>query len=338
VKLRELFKEIGVEPAEYDDLHISRMFSAFVVISNGKVIQVTEPSMRHCPLARFFYPDFYDTTLDRAQVKKHIAKAMEEKIQRFGLFTEHRELVRKRIEVPYGASEILMYAMEKGIIDAVVVVCDGAGTVVVERPEVVQGIGARMNGLFYTSPIPAVIERLEALNSRVVFRDARINQIEGVKEAVRLGYRSIAVTVNSYMDERVEELRAIEQVQRVRVYSMMVCATGVTEERLLEIQRDADVVWSCGSPELRKIIGKKAILQITSKIPVFVLTPKGLEIIAGYSSNEDLLRSLGPKHQYLIAGNRRGTKIVMGTFQTYLTEAELPVRDADEPRFHDTDR
>ena len=73
------------------------------------------------------------------------------KIAEFGFFTSRRGIIRKDIAVPFGASEILMYCMKKEIIDAAVIVCDGAGTVIVNKPEIVQGIGARMNGLFFTS-------------------------------------------------------------------------------------------------------------------------------------------------------------------------------------------
>jgi len=321
-------------PGVHTDIHITRMFSSFIVVTKGRVVYVSEPSMTHCPLARMFYPDFHGSPHAREKVREFIAKAMEEKIEQFGFFTPHRELIRNRIEVPYGASEILMYAMRKRIIDAAVVVCDGAGTVIADRPEVVQGIGARMNGLFYTSPISEVIERLRALGSGVPFPDATIHQVQGVAEAFRLGYRSVAVTVNSFMDERPGDLKEIEREQGSRVCSLMVCATGVSEERLHEIERDADLVWSCGSPELRSIVGKKAILQVTTKIPVYVLTPRGLEILSGYASDSELIRNLDPERRYLIAGNRRGKKITMGTFQTYLSEAKLPIRDADEPRYH----
>ena len=332
MNLSKLFETIGIERGAYRDLHVTRMFSSFVVVSEGKVIKVTEPTMTHCPLARMFYPEFHGSPHALEEAREFIGKAMEDKIERFGFFTERRELIREKIEVPYGASEMLMYAMRNGIIDAAVVVCDGAGTVIADRPRVVQGIGARMNGIFFTSPIPSVIERLEKLHSHVVFDDAKINQVEGAREAARRGYRSIAVTVNSFMDEHPADLKKIESEHGVRVCSFMVCATGVSEERLREIEQEADIVWSCGSPDLRRIVGKKAILQITTKIPVYVMTRRGLEVVAGYASDEELIRKLDPSNKYLIAGNRRGEKITMGTFQTYLSEAELPVRDADEPR------
>jgi putative methanogenesis marker protein 8 len=355
-----ILKQIGIDPGAYDDLHVSRMFSAFVVVSHGKVIRVTDPTMTHCPLARLFYREYMDPVPldDIEKMKGLIAKVMEEKIARFGLFTGSRELVRNRIEVPYGASEMMMYALHKGTTDAAVVVCDGAGTVITDRSDVVQGIGARMNGLFHTTPIPGIVEALRAMGAIVPFEDAAINQIEGAREAVRRGYRSIAVTVNSFTDERPADLGEIENdfpeiendlldIERdrqetmrghgLRIVSLMVCATGVSEARLHEIGRDADLVWSCGSPELRDIIGRKAVLQITTKIPVFVLTKKGLGIAAAYSSDEELIRGLDPRRQYLVTGSSRGNlgarKLTMGVFKTYLHEAALPVRDSDEPSF-----
>jgi len=60
-----------------------------------------------------------------------------------------------------------MYAMRKNVIDSAVLVCDGAGTVIVNRPEIVQGIGARMNGLFYTTPIKNMIVRLFSQKRRI---------------------------------------------------------------------------------------------------------------------------------------------------------------------------
>jgi hypothetical protein len=43
------------------------------------------------------------------------------------------------VAVPYGASEMMMYALRRGDLDAVVTVCDGAGTVVTANPELVRG-------------------------------------------------------------------------------------------------------------------------------------------------------------------------------------------------------
>jgi hypothetical protein len=119
-----LLQEIGVDKSKHRDLHVTRMFSAFVVVSEGKVIRVTEPSMSHCPLARYFYPEYADSAAAREKIR-------------------------------------------------------------------------------------------------------------------------------TFMDERLSDLREVEKKTGI-------CATGVRAERLREMEAGADLVWACGSPELRAIVGKKA--------------------------------------------------------------------------------
>ncbi len=41
---------------------------------------------------------------------------------------------------------MISFALRKKAIDAAVVVCEGAGTIITNKPEVVQGIGARSRG------------------------------------------------------------------------------------------------------------------------------------------------------------------------------------------------
>ena len=329
----ELLKQIEIDKDTFEGLHIIRFFSSFAAISKGKVIKLTEPYMEYCPLASSLYNDIKKSEkLSSESIKKAIIKAVDEKISKFGHFTEKRELYRDDIAIPYGASEILMYAMRKKIIDAAVVVCDGAGTVIVNRPEIVQGIGARMNGLFFTTPIYKIMEKLRNSNCHIVFRDANINQIEGAEKAARLGYRNIAVTVNGFTDENLNKLKEIEEDYEVSITSLVVCTTGITEKRIQEIEEYADLVWSCASGEVRKIVGEKAILQLSRKIPVFVLTRKGLLLTGGYSSDGKFIKNLDLNKQYIIAGSCKGRNIRMGNFDTYLSEAELPVRDGKEPR------
>ena len=189
----QLFAEVGLNPADYDDLHITRMMHGFVAVSHGEIIKVTEPRLRYCPLVAYLYnrPGGSD---DVEAVKQMMIENTREKIARFGHFTERREIQRGDIAVPYGASEMIMFAMRKGHFDCAVTVCDGAGTVLCDQPDLVQGIGARMNGTFYTTPIPAVISRLEEHGCHVPFPDtAEINQVGGLRRAAELGYKRIAV-------------------------------------------------------------------------------------------------------------------------------------------------
>lgn len=275
------------------DLHVLRFFSSFVKVSDGCVVEVGNPPfLRHCPLASLLYPRLRRAPwMDKAKIKEEIKRAVEKKIEEFGFFTEKRKLSDEIFAVPFGASEMLMSAIKRRVIDAAVLVCDGAGTVIADRPEVVQGIGARMNGLFRTSPIPKVMERLKELGCRVVFPNAAIDQIEGVRKAAELGYRKIAVTINGYAVEKrsfsvtwlgnpsfvhprqicgepLGELGRIEKQKNISVTSLVVCTTGVDEKRAEEVFRNADLVWSCSSKKIRAICDQKAIVQVSKTAPV----------------------------------------------------------------------
>jgi len=325
--LEAVFEDMGIDRNDYRDLHITRFFSSFVAVSDGKVIGVTEPFLKYCPLAESLYEGE-----EREQAKERIVRAIEEKIERFGYFTESREIERSRVIIPYGASEMMMYALRKKVVDCAVVACEGAGSVITDKPEIVQGIGARMNGLFYTSCIGAVAEKLEKSGSHVVFpRTADIKQVAAVEKAAELGYKKIVVTVSALMDEDLSSIREIENKYGISVVSLVVCTTGVTRERTLEMEKHVDLVWACASAYVRDIIGRRAVLQVSTKIPVFVLTEKGIKFVSGYSRDEGILRTLDFRKQYLISGNHQGRKITMGRLRTYLGEANLPVRSEKEP-------
>ncbi len=249
MKLKELFKELEIEKDNSEDLHITRSFSTLAAVSKGKVIKMTDPFLKYCPL-------FIWLEIDREKElgKIEIKTSIEKKISKFGYFTKKRRLHSKKIAVPYGASEMIMYAMKKRTIDCAVVVCDGAGTVVVPEPEIVQGIGARMNGLFYTSPIAETIDKLRNSNCQIVFPEARIDQVKGLEKAVKLGYKNIAVTISGFLGDGLSKIRGIEKKYNVSATVMIVCTTGVSEEEIKEIGKYADIVWSCASEGIRETI------------------------------------------------------------------------------------
>ena len=78
--------------------------------------------------------------------------------------------------------------------------------------------------------------------------------------------------------------------------------------------------------------GASEMMMYVLAIPVFVLTEKGLDFITSYSSSEKVFKNLDAERQYLISGRYKGTKVRMGDFNIYLSEAELPVRSEKEPR------
>jgi hypothetical protein len=204
--------------------------------------------------------------------------------------------------------------------------------VIVDKPGIIQGIGARMNGIFFTSPIVRIQERLKKAGCEIPFSNAAIYQLKGVRRAAELGYKSIAVTINAFMDDNFKELGKIEKKYNVSITSLMLCTTGVTEEKIRKIEKYSDIVWGCASEGVRRVIGGKAILQLSKKIPVFVLTQKGLNLTSGYSLEGYLIKRLDPKKQYIINSSRKGKKIKIGCFEAFLHEEKLPVRSKNEPR------
>ena len=53
--IEEILDTLYLRKKDYDDFHITRMFSSFVAVSEGTVIALTDPTMNHCPLFSLFY-------------------------------------------------------------------------------------------------------------------------------------------------------------------------------------------------------------------------------------------------------------------------------------------
>ncbi len=248
-----------------------------------------------------------------------------------------------------------MYALKRGNIDVAVTVCDGAGTVITSNPSVVQGIGAYMNGLFYTTPIKNVIRKIEENGGFVLTPDkAEIDQLKGVKNAFAMGFRNIAVTVRGDEKEIIKDIRNFEEELKsadnslnikykgdgkpvpFRIVILTVCNTGIDKESAEIIRDYADLSWACASKFVREVVGPPSIMQVGVKIPVFILTVSGLDFISSYSSDEILkeeLKDIEKKH-YITSNKYRkdSIKINMGKFSVFLYETgSLPVCAEDEP-------
>jgi putative methanogenesis marker protein 8 len=190
---------------------------------------------------------------------------------KFGQFTDHRQIKDCKKYVPFGATEIIMEALTGNILDAAVIACDGAGTVITDRPDIVQGIGGRMSGLVYTMPRTSVIERLQKEKAIVLDPEtACINAVRGAKKALE-HYKKIAVTVTASKD--------IERLQRMPGVSIFVVHTTGVSAQNAEYTINADIVWACASKYVRDIAGPHALVQLGVGIPVFVMTERGLNLI-----------------------------------------------------------
>lgn len=239
-----------------------------VVIRNGRVIEVGEPVIRECPLARRFA--FPIPSIDRESVRANI----EHRIAAFGMCTPGRVVHETREFVGFGASELLSFGLEAGLIDAVVLACDGAGTVVVNTPALVQGIGGRMSGLVKTVPYPEVIHRITDAGGIVIDPDhARLDQVAGVGHACESGYHRIAVTVT--LPDDAKRIRH----QYPDSFIVAVHTTGLTDEEAALITSSSDLVTSCASRPIREIAGRSALIQAGVAIPVFAMTEKGKALI-----------------------------------------------------------
>lgn len=239
-----------------------------VVISNGQVVEVGEALISDCPLAkRFAYPI--------PDIKKDSVKAnIEHRIKAFGMCTPARDVMDTREFVGFGASELLSFGLHKGLLDAVVLACDGAGTVVVTRPAMVQGIGGRMSGLVSTTPYPEVMDRIEKGGGYVLDRDhASIDQLAGVALALVQGFRKIAVTVAR--PETAETIRRIHP--RTLIFGVHV--TGLSKSEAEMLVKSSDLVTSCASRTIRDAVGKNALVQAGVAIPIFAMTMAGKNLI-----------------------------------------------------------
>ena len=239
-----------------------------VIVRDGKVIEVGKPIIADCPLAkRFAFPV--------PEITPEAVKAnIEHRIRAFGMCTPAREVLDTRPFVGFGASELISFGITAGLLDAAVVACDGAGTVVATTPEMVQGIGGRMSGLVSTSPHLSVIERIEQNGGYVLDRNnARIDQQSGVALAHLKGFRRIAVTVAAPAEA--EAIRAAYPDTLI----VAVHVSGLSRVESARLIGASDLVTACASKPIREIAGPLALVQAGISIPVFAMTGKGKEII-----------------------------------------------------------
>ncbi|MDI3539970.1 MAG: hypothetical protein PWQ52_1093 [Methanolobus sp.] len=241
---------------------------ARVVVKDGKVVEVGEPQIGWCPI-------FEKARGIKAITKEEVRKNMEFRIRDFGLFTDKRKL-EMDVFVGFGASEVMMTGLNRGLLDTTVTVCDGAGTVITNNPSLVQGMGARISGLVETEPIEATINGIADRGGIVLDPSgARIDPAGGVRKAAELGYRKIAVTV--VFPETAKELRQLEQEMGLDLTIIGAHVTGIDKEFAAELAKYLDIVTTCASKHVREIV--KPLAQVGTAVPLFAITQKGKELL-----------------------------------------------------------
>ena len=242
-----------------------------VVIRNGIVVETGEPKIRTCPLAkRFANP--VDPITDEAVPANITAR-----IRRFGMCTRERGVLDKETFVLFGASELMNTGLRTGTLEAAIIACDGAGTVIVRSPEMVQGIGGRMSGLVETVPYPEVIERIEREGGIVIDRiSASLNPEGGVSEAEMRGFKKIAVTVAG------TDAAAAESIRRNHPEAVIIAVHTSRVKSLSDAERlfaVCDLVFACASKFIREAAEKYACVQGGVGVPVFAAGKRGKMII-----------------------------------------------------------
>jgi len=203
-----------------------------VVVEDGKVKEVGEPQLEWCPL-------FEKARGIKQITSEEVRKNMEFRIRDFGLFTPHRKL-EMDVFVGFGASEVMMTGLNRGMLDVTVTVCDGAGTVITANPKLVQGMGARISGLVETDPIPEIIKGIELRDGTVLDPlNATIDPVAGVEKAAQMGYKKIAVSVVDALTA--SKLRELEKVQDLDLCIIAAHTTGLTKENALELIKYIDI-------------------------------------------------------------------------------------------------
>ncbi|MEM0058104.1 MAG: DUF2099 family protein [Candidatus Bathyarchaeia archaeon] len=245
-----------------------------VRISEKGVEVLSKPLIEYCPL----HEALYGTKQIDAEA---VRRSVEMKIAGFGFCCANRVFDAEPV-VAYGASEMMRIWLEKGLVDCAVVVCEGAGTVLTSNGRLVQAIGARLTGIIRTSPIPEIIERIKSEGGFVLDeKTAVIDQVAGVKKALNLGFKRVAVSVAGFQAGAISEIRNLEAGEKAEVLIFSVCNTCVGGEDLKHIAK-ADIVCASASKIIREEIGEKALLQLGVSIPVYALTEKGKNYVLAY--------------------------------------------------------
>jgi len=238
---------------------------ARIVIKNGKVVEVGEAQIEYCPL---FHKYRGIEKLDLQTIEENIKFRIED----FGMCTPQRQLKMKDF-LSFGISETLGTLLEENVIECAVIVCEGCGTVIIEDPELIQGIGGRISGIISTTPIEEIIKVVDA-DQVLGTKTAEINQVKGVLKAIEKGYHKIAVTVASAEDAK--ELRRIEKEQSgVEIHIFAVHTTGVSLTEAEDLFKYADVITGCASKYLRSVADQNQVFSVGASIPIYAASENG---------------------------------------------------------------
>jgi len=248
-----------------DEHVVEALGKARIVIRDGKVVEIGEPQIEYCPL---FHKYRGMEKIDLQTIEENIKFRIED----FGMCTPQRQLKMKDF-LSFGISETLGTLLEENLIECAVIVCEGCGTVIIEDPQLIQGIGGRISGIVSTTPIEEIIYAVDA-DQVLDIKTAEINQVKGVLKAINKGYQKIAVTVADAADAR--DLREVEiRHLGVEIYIFAVHTTGISLDDAEELFKYADVITSCASKHLRSLAEHYRVFSVGASIPIYAASSNG---------------------------------------------------------------
>jgi putative methanogenesis marker protein 8 len=252
--------------------HLLEMAKARVRIKDGKIEVLSDPGVSFCPLRR----DLYGI---EEECRESVERVLQLHMKEMGMYGPARVLELEEQPVSFGASEIISDGMKEGLVDAAALVCEGAGSVIATRPDVLQAIGAHMTGLIQTEPISEIQKGLEARGCILLDHRACIDQLQAFEKTVAEGFEKIAVTLAGSHAVDAAFLRARGEELGAEPIILAVHTSGITEREAAALAQSCDLVWSCASKAVREVAGRAALLQMGISIPVFALTQMGKRLL-----------------------------------------------------------
>lgn len=287
---------------ETNAVHITRMFGSYILLSTANsgtlsAVYATDIPIDYCPLMFKLLKEVggeIGSQLINAmrnqngQAKSDIlCRLINKVVINGGYFDTSRPLNSCEANVTFGASETISSAFSEDLVDAAVIVSNNLGTIITTNAECTQGAVKRMTGLFYTSPSEAIMQTAYESGIIPVFPyTAEIDQIAGVKKAIDLGYKKIAVTLASSDNILMSQLTEIEREnQDITLFKFALCSTGISQQAAIAMKENADIVWSCASKQIIEYIEPYSLAQVGIKIPVHIMTFKGWGLVQCHLSH-----------------------------------------------------
>lgn len=261
----------------HNDKHVIEALSSKITIENGKITEVTEPKIENCPI-------FERGHGIKKLTKESVAENINFRIKHFGYCSKDRKVSEEDTLVAVGISEILSTNLKLGKIDVVVGACDGVGTLLMSKPEIVEGVGGRVSALVSTTPIAEVIEKVGIEN--VLYPEtAKLDPIEGIKFAIEKGYKNIAVTLLG--SPLVKEIAKMEFADDVNIYLFIAHTTGISRELAEECFEYGDIITACASKHIRDIAEELNVYYYGKIVSIYAGSEIGRELL------DNRLREIG---------------------------------------------